>query len=943
MCQKDRVHNICQNINNRYDVDIITCIGVKCTKIKKQFLDMSFINIIQKNRENFLKFNNLKFQRMQEQFPSKNVARVINAIPLLLCVNDKRIPGYVEGSVPMGIGSFTPDESDLKFLKARFHLSKVNLFLEKPFVEMIAVMGSAGTIAHTRSSDYDYWICVNSRSVDKDAFSAFSKKVIAIQQWAMHESKIEIHLFINDIENIQRSIFAEDEEEAFGSTIGSLLKDEFYRSSIIVGGKVPFWWVVPRFAQDMQYDTLIEKVPSEIFNGNFVDLGNLYDISREDFLGAALFQLIKSLGSPFKSIIKIGVLERYLYSSDDSQLLCHKVKSNVQRGSFENFVLDSYILMFEEVYQYYEQTVKDEENLTILKQNLYLKINPQLSKYKSMKESSYSYKVKVMFQYIKDWKWNMTMIEELDSFDDWDYNKIFVFWNQIRRFMLMSYQRITQSLPSLNLQQKISDTDFMLITRKIKTHFSSEPNKIDQYITFKDTPHESLLFIEPDNVGIDDVIWKLNKRSKSTQNFVSTTVRREKDLIGLLAWAVMNQLYHPSFSRIKIQSGYNRINQNAIVELANDMANQFDDSKLPLKNEYFIKESFNLTNMIILNFNIEKADSMRSITHLYRTSWGESYGDNYSSAESLIPILEAVLKSGISLQRSFDEVCLIYSPESHQKLYKNIINQFKTIFYFITQSESEHSLRVISKFGNEFCMITRDGDDLKVIPQKNIIQILNTMSLRPRNMVKLFFSGEEKRLQLFQDIYEKASENAITLFYEEQGDYILLYVVNERGNLFSFMKKKLIKDDVLVYNYSFCKNIIKRINSKNYLPDIHSKIFTYKINTDRFGTYEFVDMTSNIEGVYLIKNRKGKAISGMVKRLKDGKSIYAFKMMNDQVNYADLSQLQFQVKSLDNDTAPVIHDMLFETLPLADFKLGSTIYFLEKYRMEFVIDKVIKM
>jgi adenylate cyclase class 1 len=119
-------------------------------------------------------------------------------------------------------------------------------------------------------------------------------------------------------------------------------------------------------------------MPPEIRDTQYIDLGNLYSITKEDFLGAALFQLIKALGNPVKSIIKIGVLEKYLFGKDGSYLLSQKIKLAIHRGDLDNRILDSYILMFEEVYEYYSQTLEDKELLKILRQNLYLKINPQL-------------------------------------------------------------------------------------------------------------------------------------------------------------------------------------------------------------------------------------------------------------------------------------------------------------------------------------------------------------------------------------------------------------------------------------------------------------------------------------------------------------------------------------------------------------------------------------
>ena len=99
--------------------------------------------------------------------------------------------------------------------------------------------------------------------MDPKKFKNFERKVDEIQKWAAQEIKIEVHMFINDINSIKNNIFAEDDDEAFGSTTGAVLKDEFFRSSIIIAGKIPFWWVLPKFVRDDEYEKLIKKIPDE--------------------------------------------------------------------------------------------------------------------------------------------------------------------------------------------------------------------------------------------------------------------------------------------------------------------------------------------------------------------------------------------------------------------------------------------------------------------------------------------------------------------------------------------------------------------------------------------------------------------------------------------------------------------------------------------------------
>ena len=123
---------------------------------------MSFEQIIEQNRLNFVRFNETKLNRFQQLFANQTIKRAINAIPILLSVNDPRLPGYVDGQPPIGIHNFRGDEETLKYLSTRYHVTQIHIRTQNPFIEMLAVMGSVGTIAYTRDSDFDFWVCINS-------------------------------------------------------------------------------------------------------------------------------------------------------------------------------------------------------------------------------------------------------------------------------------------------------------------------------------------------------------------------------------------------------------------------------------------------------------------------------------------------------------------------------------------------------------------------------------------------------------------------------------------------------------------------------------------------------------------------------------------------------------------------------------------------------------
>jgi adenylate cyclase class 1 len=907
---------------------------------------MTFNDIIIKNKESFLKFNEAKYTRFQELFSSSSVSKIINSIPLLLNINQSNVPGYCEGDTPHGIVNYTPDQSSINFVETRFRTRNLNIAAEKPFVQMLAVMGSIGTIAYTKKSDYDFWVCVDRRRVSKEQFKRFVRKVEGIQKWISSESKLDVNLFINDIEDIKNNLFGESEEEAFGSTIGALLKDEFFRSSIVLSGKIPFWWVMPKFVTDNEYYKVYNSIPEEMKENDFVDLGNLYSISKEDFLGAALFQLIKSLGSPFKSIIKLGVLEKYLYKSGSAPLLSQKVKSSVLRGQIDNKILDSYILMFDEVYDYYESSLKDKNLLKILRQNLYLKINPQLSKYIGIKNSrNLPYNVTVMFKYIKEWKWTQSEINDLDNFNKWDYNRIIAFWNLVKKFMLLSYQNISAALPELNLQQKLSETDFTLLNRKIKTHFLPKANKIDQYITFKETPHEAVLYIEPESSGIKEVEWKLYKNIKENgDKLVSTILNTQKDLLKLISWTAINKIFDPQFSRIKIMSGYSRIDQNVIIELLSKISELFVAKSIYIKNEYYTRPVFNVVNMVILNFNLESQNSIKTIHHLYHTSWGEAYIDYYDSEESLAEILSGILTNGLILKRDYSDYCHVFSPEPTRKIYREIEKTFRDSYRSIVHESRSGASCLVCNISGRYMIVNSDnGNNVKIDLPDNPLKMMATLTLNPRKQITYDFQGKDNFIRAMSESYRNRQSNGISIIYRESQKYLFSYIINERGNMFIFIKPAHQKKAVLENLYRFSLNVINTINSFHYFPDIKKRIAVYRLNLDKEGNYSVTEETGIVKNL-ADKNRSGEQSAvALISRYMTRDNYYSFKFSDNTstefIPLEKLPEIAGNLRRKKNRDMQVIDNIEISDVKSEDISSGTSVYFIEKYKIELMIGK----
>jgi len=86
------------------------------------------------------------------------------------------------------------------------------------------------------------------------------------------------------------------------------LKEEFYRTGIVLAGKTPFWWLVPP-GPAPRFTRAFGAIRRALFPSNqYVDLGGSRG-SPWRALGAAIWQIVKGWNPP-QVLAQMGLLEK---------------------------------------------------------------------------------------------------------------------------------------------------------------------------------------------------------------------------------------------------------------------------------------------------------------------------------------------------------------------------------------------------------------------------------------------------------------------------------------------------------------------------------------------------------------------------------------------------------------------------------------------------------
>ncbi|MFU0184736.1 class I adenylate cyclase, partial [Salmonella enterica] len=79
----------------------------------------------------------------------------------------------------------------------------------------------------------------------------------------------------------------------------------------------------------------------------WLDLGGLSSLSAEEYFGASLWQLYKSIDSPYKAVLKTLLLEAYSWEYPNPRLLAKDIKQRLHDAEIVSFGLDPYCMMLE--------------------------------------------------------------------------------------------------------------------------------------------------------------------------------------------------------------------------------------------------------------------------------------------------------------------------------------------------------------------------------------------------------------------------------------------------------------------------------------------------------------------------------------------------------------------------------------------------------------------
>ena len=480
-------------------------------------------------RERFVRLQNGRLRRIRAVLPGAH-EDLLELLPLLLHVNHPRLPGFVGTDAPAGIAGYQPGEGALLCAKAVARTFRYQRRpLPHPPIHGLYLMGSLGSLGHSAHSDLDVWLCHDPR-LDDEAIARLRAKAARVEDYG-HEQGIDLHVFLIDVEAFRRGAgHSQLSEQSSGSTQHRLLLDEFYRSGVHLAGRMPLWWLVPP-GRGADYGEYTRHLLAQRFvdPGRWLDFGALDNPSADEFFGAAHWQLYKGIDAPYKSLLKILLMEAYAADFPNLRWLSEDLKAAVYAGREDDLDdLDPYRMLLVRVELHLGEAA-ERARRDLARRALYLKAELPLSTYRGL-----GWKAELLRRLVAAWGWDAPTLQRLDRRRAWQIDAVREESELLMAELTRSHRLLTGFAQRHAAAGGIDPLEVNLLGRKLYSALERRPGKIDWVnLSGEGNLAESRLVLRPARGGG----WRLDRDGPGEEG---TPLKVGDSLVEVLAWAHLN-------------------------------------------------------------------------------------------------------------------------------------------------------------------------------------------------------------------------------------------------------------------------------------------------------------------------------------------------------------------------------------------------------------------
>ena len=735
---------------------------------------------------------------------------LLDLLPLLFHLNHPLLPGYVSHDTPAGVADYSPSSEALLAAKRIAKAFTFERHLLRSFAVLgLYLMGSPGTIAYTKQSDLDIWVC-HDAALPPERLAKLEHKARLIEQHAL-KLGLEMHFFVFDAERFRRGETLRLSAESSGSSQHSLLLDEFYRSGLLLAGLPPLWWHVP-IEEDPRYGEFVAEAIQQrrIAARNHVDFGGLARIPPEEFFGAAVWQLYKSIESPYKSLMKLLLMETYASEYPRIALLSHRYKKALMQEGLTLNDLDPYISMYRKVEEYLMAN-DDPVRLALLRRAFYIKANEDLSQAADPRQAGW--RREVLAQMTLSWGWTKADLLHLDRRGDWKLDTAIEERRALIKALQKSYAVLSAFARRHAKDKKITESDLNVLGRKLYAAFEKKPGKIDIVTRglCKD-PGEAQLSLHQVQAENGRESWYVYRDIVLPDEVAARTpLKRAESVLEILAWCHFNRLaaagtqwhVHTHDSRLGL------FELHKILEAINGAFPNGEVEALPIETlsraprlhralmfvnvgKDALQGRFNDGDVLTSNhtdafqFGGRRINLVHSASLLLMTSWEEVFCAHHEGVRGLLEAVTEYLQWAAPLGSTAIPPLAVrcFSADYSQVVGQRVERYVDTARQLFSSASARGATHFIAEIEGAFYQLSAEDGRPHYRIHASFLALVNALGEPRSTFARVSFDAHCARLSALPTIYMLNKPDRIQIFAAVRDQKADVYLLDEHGALF---------------------------------------------------------------------------------------------------------------------------------------------------------------
>ncbi|MCP3899981.1 MAG: adenylate cyclase, partial [Desulfobacteraceae bacterium] len=361
-------------------------------------------------------------------------------------------------------------------------------------------------------------------------------------------------------------------------------------------------------------------------SSKYIDLGDIHGIPSGEFFGASIWHMYKLLKSPFKSVIKMTLLEKFINEYGKQPLLCNKIKDIwINSGNqLKLTTCDSYYILINELIKYFH-SIKDNQSINLIQICFFLKV--RISKKSDYANTLFGIRQQFISKLIEDWGMSPNRIYEIGNYKNWEYKAIERLSSTIESYMITKMRSMKVSFENTFQQVSlITPEERTVLVRNIVVEFSRKKGKIERVLLVS----RNLTYFKKVRLQCKEIknryTWELIVDPATSRLVQNEALKNALTIEEIGAWLINNSFYSKD-SIISLVPNPTHVTHNDIARLMKGMYKFFDPLMQKQKSFKALLEKAEVT-AVFVSFNLCVDRSQTKITEysaVYMNSWNEMF------------------------------------------------------------------------------------------------------------------------------------------------------------------------------------------------------------------------------------------------------------------------------------------------------------------------------